>query len=627
MSDIKRMEAALQAAADAGDTAAAQQIASEMRRMLQQTNPSLGTPEPLKLGQAAMPSMVRGSVRAESRPEQAYAGAGAALALAGHGLNQLTMPAAPVVQNWKGLAGPDASVPNTQQNDIENWRSLIKASPDTIGGNILGNAMLFGAMPTRMGMEMTAGRAPWIAGRTGTVVDTAATGMAQNYALTPGGAPERLREAALAGVLAPIAPALYAAGAGSRRALTRGGKQVAVGEGVLAESGPNAENIITSLRGVDPGAPIGVASSSAMKTGIPVLETLESGARAKRGDLWRDFDRGNAKARWDALVSRAGTPEELDGMKSGLNAKTSELREQALSDAQLSTIFSQSGDVTKPMLKPMTDKIADWRMRHRPNRDVQTLANYIEGEIKQGVTPEQLYEIRKTLTDGIKGGRTDELSNAVKSARVQRMEAIGMIDDALNTLSGGGWREYMTKHSSGMRPIESKQALQDVVSSLERGMPTGVIPPAMGESPAWKTVGNLRDRFGQKELGSKTVDTLLPEDRQLLNNIVDSLKRQSDTMQAKGVLGSHTGALLANMGRAEGVTRNIVDGGINRVLPFGSVLSSKVFDKLGRQAEEELARLLQDPNALADAIAAAIRARGVQKGASKVGAGIGAAYE
>jgi hypothetical protein len=433
----------------------------------------------------------------------------------------------------------------------------------------------------------------------------------------------------MGGILSSVAPATYALGAGARRLGTRGGKQVAVGEGLLNEAGPNAENLMGILRSADPGASLGVLSSAAMKTQNPMLEALESGARAKRGDLWRDFDKGNAKARWDSLVSKAGTQEELEGMRSALSGKTGALREQALSDAKLSTIFSQSGDVTPPMLAPLADTIKEWRVgRLRPNKDVQIIGDYVEGQLKQGVSPEQLYEVRKTLTDGIKAGRTDELSNAAKSARAQRMEIVGHIDDALNTLSGGGWKEYLSKHSAGMRPIESKQALQDIVSSLERGMPTGVIPPAMGESPAWKTVGNLRDKFGQKELGSKTIDTLLPEDRLLLNNVTDSLKRQSDSMTSRATLGSPTAGLLANAGRAEGVTRNMLESGVNTILPFGgSVLSSKVFDKLGRQAEEELAKLLQNPDALAEALASAMRARKIQAGASRVGAGVGGAYE
>jgi hypothetical protein len=541
----------------------------------------------------------------QSRPSQAYAGAGSALSLAAH-----------------GVSGHDGTNP-----DVQNWRSLSTASGDTIGGNLLGTAALFGAGPTRLGAEATGVAMskvpPWLAGRWGTVADTAATGAVLNAAATPGTAPERIYEG-LFGLAGGGAPALYATGAAGRRMATVGGKRVAVGEGVLTETGDKAEELITRLRANDPGAAIGVNSTAAMKTQEPILQTLESGSRAKRGDLWKPVDQQNAKARWDALVGRAGTKEELEAMESGLNAKTGALREQALSDAQLSTVFSQSGDITPQMLKPMEKLIADWRFKYRPNKETQKLANYIDGEMKQGLTPDQLYQVRKELTDMLKPGRNDELSNAAKTSRAQTMSAINEIDAALNTLSGGGWKEYLSKHSQGMRPIESKQALQDIVGSLERGMPTGVIPPAMGEAAAWKTVGTLRDRFGTKELGKKTVDTLLPEDRQLVDAIADSLKRQADAMTSKATLGSPTAPLIANAGRADAVSRSVIQNGVARVLPGGEILASKVFDKLGRQGEEELARLLQDPNALAEAIVAAMRARQVQAASSKLGGAGGA---
>lgn len=605
MTDMRRLESALLAAEKAGDVEAARTIAVEIRREMKRANPSLGVPEPAQLGQSGMRSAIRDVARQGSRTEQAFAGAGSALARAGH-----------------GIAGHDSTNP-----DVQNWQSLASATPDTIGGSLVGTVGLFGAGPTRLGTGAAGmlGKVPaWLAGRTGTAVDTALTGALVNAAATPGDASERAYEG-MWGLGGGVIPGLYAVGAGGRRMVTSGGKQVAVGEGVLTEAGNKAERLIEDLKANDPGAPIGVRSTAAMKTQDPTLQTLESGSRAKRGDLWKPTDQQNAKARWDALLGRAGTKEELEALEAGVNAKTGAMREQALSDAQLSTIFSQSGDVTQPMLKPLEKMVADWRFNLRPSKGAQKIADYIEGELKQGLTPDQLYVMRKELVDGIKPGRNDELSNAVKTARKQSVEAIKQIDEVLDTLSGGGWKEYLSTHGKSMKPVESRRALLDIAESLERGMPAGAVPPAMGESAAWKTVGTLRDRFGNKELGKKTVQTLLPEDRELVDAIVDSLKRQADSMTSKATLGSPTAPLIANAGRADAVSRNIVQSGVARLLPGGDILASKVFDKLGRQGEEELARLLQDPQALADAIAAAIRARRIQAGASKLGAGSGAA--
>lgn len=602
---LKRYEAAIEAAGDAGDMEAVAEIGRAMKQHMQRSNPSLGMPEPVKLGPEGMRSSIRQTVKEQSRPAQMYAGAGSALALAAHGINDLTRPSGKT-GDWNSL--DSAEVPN--------WRSLTTATPDTIVGNLAGNAALFGTAPSRMAPGV-------LTGRLGVLGDTVATAGLTNYATTPGTHGERMQDSLFAMGVAPIAPGVLAAGSGARQAMTRGGKRVAVGEGLLEETGPNAENLITSLK--TPRPTIG-ADSAAMKTQDPTLQVLESGSRAKRGDLWKPFDRENAKSRWDALVGKAGTKEELEALEAGVNSKTGALREKALSDAQLTTVFSQSGDITPQMLKPMEKLIADWRFNLRPSKGAQKIADYIEGEMKQGLTPDQIYVMRKELVDGIQPGRNDELSNAVKGARKQSVEAIKLIDDTLDTLSGGGWKEYLSTHSKEMKPIESKRALQDIVGSLERGMPAGVVPPAMGESAAYKTVGTLRDRYGTKELGKKEIDTLLPEDRQLVDTIVDSLKRQADSMTAKATLGSPTAPLIANAGRAEAVTRNIVQNGVNKLVPGGDILASKVFDKLGRQAEEELSRLLQDPNAMAEAIAAAINARRLREGASRIGAASGAGY-
>jgi hypothetical protein len=604
MTDMRRLEDALLAAEKAGDVEAARTIAVEIRREMKRANPSLGVPEPAQLGQSGMRSAIRDVAREGSRTEQAFAGAGSALARAGH-----------------GLVGHDNTNP-----DVQNWQSLASATPDTIGGNLLGTVGLFGAGPTRLGTGAAGmvGKVPaWLAGRTGTAVDTALTGALVNAAATPGDFSERAYEG-MWGLGGGVIPGLYAVGAGGRRMVTSGGRQVAVGEGVLTETGNKAERLIEDLKANDPGAPIGVRSTSAMKTQDPTLQTLESGSRAKRGDLWKPTDQQNAKARWDALLGRAGTKEELEALEAGVNAKTGGLREKAITEAQ--AIEGLRGiDLMPSMVRPIQQLAANWRFSLRPNRGAQKLADYVEGELKQGITPEQLYVMRKELADGIKPGRNDELSNAVKTARKQSVEAIKAIDEVLDNLSGGGWGEYLSQHSKGMKPVESKRALQDIAGSLERGMPAGVVPPAMGESAAWKTVGTLRDRFGTKELGKKTVETLLPEDKELVNAIVDSLKRQADSMTSKATLGSPTAPLIANAGRADAVSRSVVQNGVARLLPGGDILASKVFDKLGRQGEEELARLLQDPEAMADAIAAAIRARRIQAGASRLGAGSGAA--
>lgn len=607
MSDFARLEQALQAANDAGDVAAAQQLATAMRQQLQRSNPQLGMPDPVKLGQAGMPASIREVVPEFSRGAQVAAGIGSAGMIAKEGI--------------AGLLG------QTDQENEQNWKGVQQATPYTQGGNIGGNAMLFAAGPTRLGGEVSSivsNKAPaWMGSRTGMAADTGATSAVLNAAATPGSVQERFGAGLMAGGTALATPATYALGAAARRETTRAGKRLSVGEGLQAELGDDgAQRLAAALSGKDQGMDLGVASTAAMRTQNPTLEALESGSRTSRSDLWREFDRQNASARWNTLTGRAGTPDELSLLKADRAMKTGPLRDDAIASA--TTIAGMSNPGTP--LRSIGEKIEEIRIgKSRPNPDAQRLADYVEGEIAKGVSPEQLYEVRKFLTDGVKAGRTDELSNAVKAARVERMEFVRLIDDAIDDLSGGGWKDYLRSYAAQSKPVTSKQALQDMVTALKRGQPEGAVPTSMGESAAWKTVGNLRDRFGSKEVGGQLFDRMLPEDRTLVNALVENLKRQSDVMSAKATLGSPTAPLLANAGRANNITQNAMAHAAETVLPFGGAMTAKVFDMTGRKAEEELARLLQDPYALSEAISGAARAQALAKGMSKTGAATGAA--
>lgn len=608
--DLKRMEEALLNAEKAMDVKAAKQIAAEMRILLQRSNPTIGQPEPLKLGQEGMPAAIRAVAKEASPSAQVFAGVGSAPVLAGQGL--------------AGLVGQDN--PET----VSNWRSIQRATPRTLGGNLMGNVGMFGAAPTqlaaggiRAGAAALGTRAPaMLATRPWMVGDTIFTSGALNAATEPGSAHDRAMAGIFASGTSGIAPGMYALGAGARRMGTSGGRQIRVGEGLLAELGEEGtERLGSRLVGPDRARGLlGVRSSAAVRTGEPALESLESGSRATRGDLWRNFDQENAAARWSALQNRAGTPDELALLKADRSSATSSMRSDAITDATTIAGMASPG----MHLKALNDKVAELRIgKARPNPDAQKLADYVGGELNKGISPEQMYEMRKFLTDGVKAGRTDELSNAVKSARVERMEFVGMIDDVLDEMSGGQWRDYLRAYAGKSIPITSKQALQDMITAMQRGQPLGEVPSSMTAS--WKTVGNLRDRFGQKEIGGKMFDRLEPADRDLVNTLVDNLKRQSDAMTTKATLGSPTAGLLANSSRAQNITRGLLGAKVNSVMPGAGLLTGAAFDNLGRKAEAELARLLQDPEALLEALKAAKRAELLRKGSSRAGAGAGGA--
>ena len=605
---------ALELAAAQGNVGVAADIIAQMkRRAMQSPGTNFGLPEPVRLGAESIHQDAADVAKGFSKTEQVFGGAGAGLIRAGQGL--------------KGLVGtPD-------QATVSAAEGVRDSTPYTMGGNMAGLGLSFGLGPARaVGMAgNVAGRvmgreAPaWLASRPLMAADTAATAGATNAATTPN---NRLVEGLMAAGTAGIAPSAYGVVAGGRRMMTGTGRQIDVGERLRGDIGrTRADQLIDALRSTDPQSELGAMSSASMLTRDPTLQVMESGSRAKRSDLWQPFDEQNANARWSALRTQAGTPEELGAMRVARNEATGPMRDGALESASWN--IAQNMGEQPPSVSRLMGILDGLRTgKTRPNTDVQTIVKYVDSQLEQGVTPAQLYEVRKMLTDGIKAGPTSELSQAARAARPQRMEIIGKIDDVLEEASGGKWRSYLSAYGNASPTIQSREALQNIITSLERGMPHGVVPPVMGQSPGWKSVGVLRDRFGQKELGSQTVDRLLPEDRRRLELLIDGLKRQSDSMQAKGVLGSHTAALLANMGRGDAVTRGVVNLAANKAMPvMGSVVASKMFDAAGRRAEDELSRLLQNPQALADALLRAKQAEALARGVSRTGAASGGAVE
>lgn len=507
-------------------------------------------------------------------------------------------------------------------------KALASATPYSTAGNITGNVAITSLFPSSVGggYSRLGATVPGMLGtRAGNVIDTALTSGVVNAALTPGSDEERLKAGLYAVGTSAIAPTMMAVTQGTRRALTRSGKQINIAEGLRTELGEQADDVTRILRQTPRETELlGTRPSSSMVTGSPTLEALEAGSRTKRGDLWRSVDAENASARWNALRTTAGTPEELAALEAARNRVTAPMRENALASASYG-VRNNLGDV-EPWVAGLRDRVHQVAIgSSRPNPDAQRIVKYVNGELEQSVTPSQLYTVRKVLTDKLKPGQNDELSNAAKGARAETMSVIKQIDGTLDSLSGGQWSGYLKRYGEESRTVESKRALQNIVGALERGQPIGAVPPALGEIPAYKTLGNLRDRYGLKEVGSQRVDRLLPNDREVVEGIIGSLKAQANAMTAKGILGSPTAGLLANAGRAEGVTRRIVEDGVGRMLPVpgGGLLASKVFDASGRRAEEELAGLLQDPMALAAALERARRARMLMQGAQAVGGASG----
>lgn len=594
--EMERFNTALELAAKNKDLGAATAILDDMKRWQQQQK-LRELPKQIKLGQEGMPEAIKSTVRDQfGVASQRLAGGGSAPMIAGH-----------AVANLLG-ADNDAA--------MQNWRSVANATPDTTGGNLVGNAAMFAAAPSRiLGPAATFALGARALPRWGQVADVAATQGGMAAATTPGDASDRLI-AGLTGAGAVAAPGAVGAVQTGRRMTTRAGQSLDVAEGLRRELGAEADPLIKALEGTTyPTAGIGVRPSSAMLTRNPTLEAMETGSRVRTGDQWTPLDRMNASARWKALEDAAGTPEELAKMKAARDVFTTPMREGALHGGAPGT--TQVGTD----LSPLNAKLIELSTgENRPNQAVQTMVNYVGSEIEKGATPAQLYTIRKSLTDGIANAPTSELSQAARAARPQRMELIGLIDDTLDKMSAGGWKQYLESYKIASPMISSKSALQKITDALSSGRAAGEVPLSMGERAAPYGFGRKVEQFGTKQFGSQEFDQLIPQHRSLVDSLLADLTAQQGVMMPRATLGSPTAANQANAGRVSQLTNNVIDAAGGLIPVGGSTVSAAVKGSLAAKNEEALARLLQNPDVLAKALRDAAKAQKLQNAAGRTGA-------
>src|SRR5262245_17195485 len=315
------------------------------------------------------------------------------------------------------------------------------------------------------------------------IANIAGTGALVAGATTAGDLEERLKSGALAGVAGAALPAAMAVYRGVAPVLSRGAARGAEAERLAAELGPARTAEITgALAAPAPGraAIAGVAEPTAAQiTRDPMLQKFETASRVAYPEVFTAADEAAAKGRWERLGQIAQTPDALRAAEESRDAATRGLRESALDTARQ----VQGFDI------PVAQRaVAIAEGEARTNPAVRMMTNYVLGELERGVTPEQLYSIRKTLTSSIPHGT--ELGSAVTQSRAERMALVNAIDDALDRASGGQWGEYMRTYQGMSAPITSMKAGQAIQKVFESAKRTGEDIPIM-------TAHKLRTALGK----------------------------------------------------------------------------------------------------------------------------------
>ena len=565
-----------------------------------------------------MGERVSQEVRAEPFAKQVAIGAGTVLPRAAMGI--------------KGLF---TDIP---RQDVEELNMVRQATPGTQLGSMGGEAGMGFALPMRS-VSMIPGVSrmiPSLGGRIGQTAEMAGTSAATSAALTP----EDRTGAAIAGGMGGALPAAVGV---VQRALPRGmggvGAREVVGEQIARDAGDTAQ-LIRDLRGGYSPVP-GVRGTSAVVTQNPLMQTLETGSRVQSPEMWRPLDIENARARYAALLERAGTPKEMETLLARRDEVTGSARQQAFGQAERTAREGGSLGLAPNLDAINKELVTLAKGEQRGNPAVQKIVKYVQSEIAspEGVTPQQLYTVRKVLTGQLKTGLNEDIGAAAAASRRETMGLVKGIDENLDGLSDGAWSQYLAKYGAESKDINSRNALQEVIDKISRGMAEGNVPASLkgygGELPFGRAV----ETASQKQIGSKTIDQLTPQDRQLVEALKQDLFRTSQAMNMRATGGPGTATEMAAGSRAGDLSRALANqaatgvgaliGGVPGAAA-GQLTSSVVGKALmqsGQKGQEILARLLQDPQAMAAVLEKARRSQAQLQAAKRAGVVAGSAAD
>ena len=315
-------------------------------------------------------------------------------------------------------------------------------------------------------------------------------------------------------------------------------------------------------------------------TGSTALAGLEHRAARDLPEEFAQFARGRNEAAYEALQRATRGAEELETRAGQRATITDPMREAALGAAGKDPWFSA------PVVQTVQSVLEGGS---GSNPAVRRVAGYVMEELGRGITPERLYTVRKVLKSKLAGPHQigDELGAAVKGADRETLALTGAIDDALEAASGGKWKEYLGEYRELSKPVTSARAQAGIREAFE-----GEARPLVGAAPEVRAhpLGKAMERFGTSKRFGETLD---PQARAGLDELLGVLKQSEEVQRTLKLGGTSGGGSQTAMGLAR-----LVGGAGARGLP----VAGEILKASDRQIQQELGRLLLNPQAAAAAI-------------------------
>lgn len=338
-----------------------------------------------------------------------------------------------------------------------------------------------------------------------------------------------------------------------------------------------------------------IPHSAAQATGDPHLAGLEAWSRSRPGTTasWTDFDSARNAGLYRATQDMAPSDLRMSRLEAVRAGRTGPLRERALEEA------AQSGNFAEPVLQHV-NALAEGASGGGANPAVSAIVRHVEQALgpntRGAVTPERLYEVRKTLSDKLAGklAMGDELGAAVKTANRETMGVIKAIDKALDDATGGQWTPYLSEYTNRSKPITSGKVLRTVGGEMSE-------KPLKGSTPEVTYAGYKRalDPVKENTWGS----ALTPSQDAGTRELMESLRRAEGAARTRKLAATMGGGSITNTDQQ---LANLGMSMLDKIMGAKTGLVGKGLDwaKHFKQdaVEAEIARLLQQPTQLAAAL-------------------------
>ena len=343
--------------------------------------------------------------------------------------------------------------------------------------------------------------------------------------------------------------------------------------------------------------PSGVGTSAAVRTQSPELASLERGSRTSGGEHWMDFDRAAHQQRWEALDQGLAGPAELKMALDAADNVGAKVPYGAVDPA----IFNQEMNTFHAALQQ-----AKQTAQYHGNPTVKAAVDYAETTMANAgqVTPELLHTMRRTMAKGLTGA--PGAGEAGVRAAGSEPFIIGLtksMDNVLDNSSGGAWNRWKADYSDAMKQAEAIKADMNIRGKFV-DQATGTLrkTSAGGDDVPVVTGAALKQAIasaGSMKRGPRKGQNILrPQSEQLLQSAVKDIEKHGILQRSKAASTGGGGSDTAsNLAQALAMEAILPSGYGSARFVAGQVLGHA--DRKSQKAmQEQLAKLLQDPEKL-----------------------------